>query len=60
MTLGRGGGGVTNPLKKISTFRYWYMQCVSESADYCPGFFWLHYGLFCEEKFVNIFFKLKC
>ena len=39
MTLGRGGGGVTNPLKKISTFRYWYMQCASESADYCPGFF---------------------
>lgn len=57
MTLGRGGGGVTNPLKKnINISILVYAICVSKRW-LLSWFFWLHYGLFCEEKFGYIYFS---
>ena len=57
MTLGRGGGGVTNPLKKnINISILVYAICVSKRW-LLSWIFWLQYGLFCEEKFGYIYFS---
>lgn len=60
MTLGRGGRGCYKSIKKnISTFRYWYMQYASQSADYCPGFFGFIMAYFVRKNSVIYIFQIK-